>query len=122
MAPQNEGNEESRNQKVEGSNQQDGSSISASADLESPQQQIEPFTDADPFRAARTRETIGETESILAEVQSKAVGFNDLADFELANLYKDATERAKWEPARQDAFIGILRLGKPVPPRAKRVL
>ena len=122
MAPQNESNQKPRNEETEGIDQDLRPVDARSPELESEHVEPEPFSDSDPFRAARTREVVSETSGILAEVQAEPTGFDDVTDKQFAGLYADAIERAKWNPARSDGFRGLLRLGRSVPPRAQRVL
>ena len=122
MAPQDESNKKPRDDDSDelhsGARSDDGKSV----ELESIDREPEPFSDDDPFRAARIGEVVGETSGLLSEVQVQGAGFEGLTNREYADLHKNAAERKRWPEARQDGFISILRLGKPVPPRSKRVL
>jgi tRNA/tmRNA/rRNA uracil-C5-methylase (TrmA/RlmC/RlmD family) len=122
MATQNEMHQESGNEKAEKDNQSTELQTSASSDLESREQRIEPFTDNDPYLPSRITETRSETEALLSGLSIKPVGFENVNRKQAKRLYEDAIERAGWSQARQDAFNGILRLGTSIPPRSKRVL
>lgn len=122
MASQNEVHEESRDVEVEEHVTRNGPGNSESVNVESRNQPIEPFTDADPFIATRITETTGQVSSLLEPLSFEAVGFENLTNEQYRHLSEDAIERAKWPKAIQDEFEGFLRLGRPLPPRSKRVL
>ena len=122
MAPPNESNSQPGTKEDQNNSRSDGYKNSNSNDLESREQQPEPYSDEDSYRAARIDSLVGETESLLAEVQSKAIGFDNATPEQLRNIHKDATEREGWSQTRTDGFISVLRFGRPTPPRAKRIL
>lgn len=122
MASQNEGNPKHRVDEVEKTDPESGSTDTPSPGVETEELEFKPFSDADPFRAARVGALVDETADLLGEVQVEPVGFGRATDDELASFYEDAVERAKWSKARQDGLLGVLRLGRPVPRRSQRVL
>lgn len=85
-------------------------------------EQIEPFAENDPFRASRITETVREAGELLAKIQVKATGFENLNEREFRIISKDASERATWSKARSDGFTGLLRLGRGTPSRYNRIL
>lgn len=122
MAPQNEGDKKSGNEQAEGDNIDSKSSESDSIIMEGKEPQIEPYSDDDPLRSTRINSLASETAGLLDKVQAQPTGFERATGEELRNIHEDAIERSKWSTSRQDGFTGILRLGRPVPPRARRVL
>lgn len=122
MASQNESDEKSRTDEVEKRDSKVESRGGASTELETKELEIKPYSNEDPLRASRIDALAGETQNLLDKISVEAVGFDRANSESLSDIHKDAVERSKWRPARQDAFIGILRLGNPVPPRSKRVL
>ena len=122
MESQSKSDQESGNEENKKSDKRDVIRDSGSIDLESREREIEPFSDADPWRASRISETVGETQSILDKIQAAAIGFEHLNDVELRRIYKDAEERARWRQTRQDGFDALLRLARRTPPRGQRIL
>lgn len=122
MAPQNEMHAESRTTDVEKSPKSNENSDVIGDDLETKELQFEPFSEQDPFRTTRIAEVVDETHTFLSNIQSEAVGFQELNESQLRALSQDAAQRSLWDKARTDAFTGVLRLAKPIPPRANRVL
>lgn len=122
MATQDESNAESGNDEAKAVTKVDGSEHSSGADVESTQQQYEPFGDDDPHGPARVASLRGETDALLDEIQAKGTGFDGTTVKQRQNLHSDAVERALWSEARQDVFVGVLRLGRPIPSRNKRIL
>jgi len=122
METSSESNPQPGNENAEGSNQQFQPGTNRTSDMAAQVVDIVPFSENDPFRATRISETVGETASLLSEVQMEATGFQGATTEQLAALSKDAEERASWSQARQDGFVGLLRLGKPTPARSQRIL
>ena len=122
MAPQNEGNPESRDEQVTSDNQATATERRRSTDVASSVVEPEPFADDDPYRAARIAQINGETTALLSEVQITPTGLQDSTTKELRGFYKDAESRAAWSETRKDEFAGLLRLCKPVPSRGRRIL
>ena len=122
MAPQNESDKKPGNDQVEGGDQESRSEGSGSAQLESGQQHYEPFSDADPFRPDRISQIRSANAALLQSIQTEPVGFENLTTEQYRSIYSDVEERTKWSSPTQDAFIGILRLGRKTPARGKRVL
>lgn len=122
MASQNEMHSESGIEKVEGTNTESGSGDSRVTDLQTRDRQAAPFSEFDPFRADRTRQVISETDEFLGQINAQPNGFERASETDLQKLSEDAFERSKWSETRSDAFLGVLRLGRPVPPRSKRIL
>lgn len=122
MASQNESDEKSRNDDTSAVHQQTRPTDSRGSDMESERREPEPFAVDDPLSAVRLDTLTGETAGLLSEIQTEPVGFDGADRHELAKLYEDAQERQNWSQARQDGFRAILRLAKPIPPRANRVL
>lgn len=122
MAPQNESDKKSGNEKVE--NVDDGSNgkSAGGSNLESIEQSITPFDDDDPFRSSRIAEVHSQTMSLFNQVQIEPIGLDGATNDEYRDISKHAMERTSWPKARQDAFIGVLRLGRKPPTRAKRIL
>lgn len=122
MAPQNEGNKKSGDEDIKEPDSTTGSGDLSEASDSSSDSEIQPFSDNDPFRAARTREVISETARALDPIQAEPVGFENLTDEQKRYISEDALERSEWSQARQDGFTSILRLGRSIPPRSQRVL
>lgn len=122
MAPQNESDPKPRDEKTKVDDTETSVGSSRSVSVESAKQRIEPFSDDDTQYSARARALVSETAGLLDQVHAQPAGFNGATPEQLANLYKDANERALWNQARQDGFLSILRLGLPTPPRSKRIL
>lgn len=122
MASQNEMHEKPGNESTSTVSKETGPRNRRSTDLESGEQQYQPFSAEDPFRSSRITSLRSEAKAILAPIQGQATGFKDLNDKQLRNIHNDAVERSGWQQARQDGFIGLLRLGNRTPPRSKRVL
>lgn len=122
MESQSKSNEEPRIEQAESVDKDITGSSGKSVDVESKGLEFEPFTDQDPFRAARTRQAIDEARGFLENVSSEQTGFENLTNIELAGILEDAEERAKWSETRQDGLIGLLRLGRITPPRSRRIL
>ena len=122
MASQNESDKESGTTKVKEEGSVNVGEVSGSTNLETEKQQPAPFSEFDPFRTARIGQINSEAAALLEPLQMQSVGLEGATEAELRKLYEDAEERATWNKARSDAFTGILRLGKRVPPRSKRIL
>ena len=122
MASSNESNEKSRNDEVKAEVKDNERVRDRGTDMESKEQQYEHFSDDDPFGAVRITALRSETAELLEPLQIEADGFERATSEQLRNLQQDAVERAKWTKTRQDGFTAILRLGRPTPPRSKRVL
>ena len=122
MASQNESDKKSGIDEVKTDTERDGSKDSGSVELESKEVEFEPFSDDDPYGAARISSLFSETSQFLDSIQAKPVGFETATQQQLRSFQEDAVQRAKWSQARQDVFIGFLRLGRPIPPRSKRIL
>ena len=122
MEAQSEGNEELRVKEGKGNAKGDELQSGRGANVETREQPIEPFSNDDPFRTDRINQARSEASALLKHVQAEPVGFQGSNDKQLVRVYKDAEERATWSKARQDGFIGILRLGRPVPRRSERIL
>ena len=122
MASQNESDEKSRNEEIKSTDSEVHKRTDRSTDVESKGQQFEPFAADDPWRTTRTREVVSETKRLLEQIQTEPIGFENATPKQLRSFQQNATERASWSQARQDGFIGLLRLGRPVPPRSKRIL
>ena len=122
MESQSESDKKPGTDQVNDSAEKSKDGVSRGVDVAIEGQQFEPFTDADPFRAARTAEAVGETRTFLSEIQIEPAGFSDATPEQQRRVHADAAERASWSQARQDEFLGILRLGRRTPPRSKRVL
>jgi len=122
METSRESNPQSGNENAEVSDQQLQSGANRTSDMAPEVVDIVPFSENDPFRATRISETVGETASLLSEVQMEASGFQGATPEQFAALSRDAAERASWSQTRQDGFIGLLRLGKPTPSRSQRIL
>ena len=122
MAPQNESDPKSGNEETQVGDKQTTGQSSRGTDLESEQLRPEPYAIDDPQRADRISALSSETAGVLEQVQATPVGFDDLTPEQLRYVHEDAVERSEWSEARQDAFVSILRLGRKVPPRSKRIL
>ena len=122
MASQDEMHPKPRDAKDNEVNKQDGQSDIGTTDLEARELPPAPFSEFDPFRTDRYRALNRETQTFLGELGAEAVGIEGLDENQLRSLQEDAEERERWQPARQDAFRGILRLGAAVPSRDKRLL
>ena len=122
MASQDEVHSKPRDAKDNEVNKQDGQSDIGTTDVEARELPPAPFSEFDPFRADRYRSLNRETQTFLGELGAEAVGIEGLDENQLRSLQADAEERERWQPARQDAFRGILRLGAAVPSRDKRLL
>lgn len=122
MAPQNESDQKPGNDEVKAGSERVAEPGSGSTDLASQDKPVEYFSDDDEFSASRFAALSSETTGLLQQVQLKPDGLKDATPEQLRNLYQDAEERQGWSQARQDGFIGLLRLGRPTPPRAARVL
>ena len=94
MASQNESNEKSRNDEIERDVKKAGSTDSGSADLESKQQQIEPFSDDDPHSASRITEIRSETAALLNEVSIEDIGYESVTPEQFRNIQKDVVDRS----------------------------
>ena len=122
MASQNESNPESGIGEAEKKNTADESKDSRGVNQTTREQPGAPFSEFDPFRAARIGEVHRQTDTLLQSVHREGVGLENADEELLRRLYEDAEERASWSEARQDAFTAILRLGKPTPRRRDRIL
>ena len=122
MASQDEVHQKSGDAQDKKSDRQDGSADVGSTELETKELSPAPFSEFDPFRTDRYRALNRETQTFLGELGAEAVGIEGLNEDQLRSLQEDAEERERWQPARQDAFRGIIRLGAAVPPRDKRLL
>eukprot|EP00918_Siedleckia_nematoides_P004062 GHVU01009148.1.p1 GENE.GHVU01009148.1~~GHVU01009148.1.p1 ORF type:complete len:345 (+),score=15.02 GHVU01009148.1:389-1423(+) len=109
-------------QKNTESNKQSQTGTTNTANMETTAQQPPPFSEFDPFRAARYRALSSETKALCDSVSIGITGIENLNEDQLRTLQEDAEERSRWSEARSDAFSGLLRLGATVPPRGKRVL
>lgn len=121
MATQNESNEKPRQTEVNREVTANEQPRDRSANMESDDAQIVPFSENDPFRAARIAETARETGELLETISCKAVGFEELDDDQIRRISEDAEERARWRPARQDGFRALLRLGRKSLTRYQRI-
>ena len=122
MAPQNEMHKESRDEDIESA---DGNARTVSdkgADLESRNIEPEPFSNDDPFLATRIAETRSQTNALFESLSLKTAGFENATNEQYRRISEDAIERAKWPEAIQDEFEGLLRLGRKIPPRSRRIL
>ena len=122
MASQDEVHQKPGNAQDNKSDKSDGSSDTRGTELEAKELPPAPFSEFDPFRTDRYRALNRETQTFLGELGAEAVGIEGLNEDQLRSLQEDAEERERWQPARQDAFRGILRLGAAVPSRDKRLL
>ena len=122
MASQSKGDPESGIETSKEDDKSTGSGSDRSIDAQTQQQQPAPFSEFDPFRAARTSAVRSETDRLLEPLQVEQSGFEDTTEAQRRQLYADAEERASWSKARSDAFISLLRLGKPIPSRGNRIL
>ena len=122
MASSHESNEKPGNDQVEGGDQESRSESSGSTQLESGYKHYEPFSDVDPFRADRISKVRSANAALLQSIQTEPVGLENLTEEQYRSLYSNVEERASWSTARQDAFLGLLRLGRKTPARGKRIL
>ena len=122
MASQDEMHPQSRDAKDTENNQQSQNSATNAANMETTAQQPPPFSEFDPFRAARYRALSSETQALCDSVSIGITGIENLNEDQLRTLQEDAEERTRWSEARSDAFSGLLRLGAKVPARGKRIL
>jgi len=122
METSRESNPQPGNENSQGSDQHVQPGTDRTSDMAPEVVDIVPFSENDPFRATRISETVGQTASLLSEVQMEASGFQGATTEQFAALSRDAEERASWSQTRQDGFVGLLRLGKSTPPRSKRIL
>ena len=122
METQSESNPQSRVEKTEQDVKTVTESNDRSTDVEAREQRIEPYSDEDPYRPARIAALRDETQMVCNTVHAEATGFQELNGKQLRDLQSDADERARWPKARQDAFDGILRLGRKTPGRSERIL
>ena len=122
MASQNEVHSESGNEKTEKGDRESTAEKGGSVDLETKDKQPAPFSEFDPFRATRTSTLVGETSALLEQVHLEPSFSEGTDEAMLRKLYADAEERSMWSETRSDAFLSVLRLGIPTPPRGKRIL
>lgn len=94
----------------------------ARTDLATPETQFTPFGDDDPYRPERSLALSREIDSFFAPMGGRGVGYGDVDAAQLTRLSKDAEERSRWPETTQDGFRGLLRLGRPTPPRSARIL
>ena len=122
MAPQNESDPQSGTQVAEGNNQQAVNTGVGSVDMATNDSEIQPFSEHDPFRTARIDTIDSQTRAFLQGLQVEPAGLEAADDDQLKQFYQDVKEREGWSEARTEAFQGVLRLARPVPPRSKRIL
>lgn len=122
MESQNESDPQSGNEQTKDTSKIDRSESGRSVELETSRFEYEHFSDADPYGADRISALRSETAELFKHVQAEPAGFENATGEQLRNLQSDAIERSKWRETRQDGFIGILRLGRRTPSRAKRIL
>lgn len=122
MASQNESNQKPGDGDSQENDRDVGPDRSRSTDVEAKEVEYEHFSNDDPFGPARISALRSETEELLAPLQTEPVGFDGATEAELRDFQEDAVQRSKWSQTRQDGFLGLLRLGRPTPPRSQRVL
>lgn len=122
MATPDKSNPQSRNEHVEAVDPQTTGSPNRGADVETRHVQPEPWSIDDPDLPDRINTVQRQTGAFLQEIQVEPAFGEGLSPEQYRDIHRAAVERASWSPARQNAFRGVLRLARPTPPRAKRVL
>lgn len=122
MASQNESDTKSGNDDANELHSRSRHSDSDGSQLESKGREPEPFSNEDPLLPVRIGQAVGEATSFLSEVQIEGIVPEGTTNREFKTLFNDAVERKSWSQARQDGFVSILRLARPIPSRANRIL
>lgn len=122
MEPQSESDKRDRTPKPSDASERREPQRSGDADVATPEPPPEPFSEDDPQRADRVSALRGQEDFFLSQVGYSLGGLDGSTGAELRTFRSNATERQRWPEAAADGFSGLLRLGRPVPPRSQRIL